>query len=315
MEAEFLRKRVQWGTRLRWVAIVGVVVISLIAGEGLGYVEPVWPLYVIALCMGGYNIALAWLATGASPQSLPRFARAQIFLDTTERRELQRQVIHQEKMAALGQMAAGIAHEVGNPLASISAVLQALVRKNPPYRGDLQELRDHVDRIGRIVASVSSFSRKAAEKRESIVLQGVVEQAIQIAQLDRRWKGVRLHGDFGEDLPIPANRDQLLQVFLNILLNALDAMPKGGELRVHVQRQGARAEVSFSDSGVGMTPQVRARLFEPFFTTKPPGMGTGLGLTVSRRIMEDHGGEIRVGGQAGPGSTFTVSLPLEVHRG
>lgn len=237
--------------------------------------------------------------------------------DATERRNLERQVRHQEKIAALGRLAAGIAHEVRNPLASISGIVQMLRRRRAAPREDLELVDEQIGRINRIVRDVTAFARRSPEQKQRLELNRLVEDSLRVAALDRRWNGIRVDLQLAHPSPVVrANADQILQVFLNLLLNGADAMTGGGLLRIATAREGGRATARFADSGPGVPAELREHIFEPFFTTKPPGLGTGLGLSVSWNIVADHGGSIAVGDNPGGGAEFSVQLPLEeTHAG
>lgn len=231
-------------------------------------------------------------------------------VDITEQRNLERQVIHQEKMATLGQMAAGIAHEIGNPLSSISGVVQMLRRQKSAPAQELDLVYEQIERINRIVKEVMLFSRRGPEVRRVVHLTRILEDALRVASLDTRWRHleqeVRLDSVGAR---VRGNSDRLLQVFLNILLNAADAMEGKGRIFVRCAVVGDVVRVTIGDTGPGIPEEFRRRVFEPFYTTKPPGRGTGLGLSVAWNIVTEHDGSIAVGERAGGGAEFRVDLP------
>lgn len=231
--------------------------------------------------------------------------------DVTQVTQLQAQVLHQEKMASLGRLAAGIAHEIGNPLSSISAVLQKMLRRSgPEIKADLDAMQDQVERINRIMRSMGTMTGPSPAARQVLDLNSVVAKAVSVMELDTRWKRHDVSVDLAlKPLLVHGNADQLLQVFLNIMLNALDAMGSHGRLEICTACQNSAVEVSMADSGPGIAPSVWSRLFEPFVTTKPLGQGTGLGLHISWNIVAGHGGTISVGKSETKGSLFTVVLP------
>jgi signal transduction histidine kinase len=232
--------------------------------------------------------------------------------DITERREREGRAANQEKMAALGRVAAGVAHEVGNPLSSISALVQLMQRRGTPgVSSELGTLQEHVGRIGEIVRSVQGFAGPAAKVKSTVDVNVVVRKALSIARLDGRWKKVEVEDELGpEPLTIRGNANQLLQVVLNLLLNAADAVDGVGTVRLKTAAVGTDVIVSVADSGPGLPAEAAPRIFEPFFTTKKPGQGTGLGLHVSWNIVTEHGGTITTSNHRGGGAEFVVRLPV-----
>lgn len=243
---------------------------------------------------------------------------------TRQLEESQAQVLHQEKMAAFGLLAAGIAHEVGNPLTGISTVIQMLERKNPDEytREKLGLVTGQLARIQSILRELVTFSRPASDRRTTVAVRDVVDDALGIAKYYKGGKNRHIEADVPADLPpLVGVRDQLVQVVLNLVLNAIDATGKGG--RVVVRAEGGVAgededrathptpdhhgvKLSVADDGCGIDPALQGRLFRPYFTTKKHG--TGLGLFVTRRIVEAHGGSVWVESEPGRGTTFRVWL-------
>ena len=234
---------------------------------------------------------------------------------THELEESQAQVLHQEKMAAFGLLAAGIAHEVGNPLTSISGIVQMLDRRDPDEytRAKLALVTGQLARIQNILRELVTFSRPASDLSGRVSTRDVIEEALGIAKYYKGGKNRNIVSRVPDDLPaIVGVRDQLVQVIFNLVLNAIDATGKGGGIVVDAQREGNRVEWTVADDGIGIDPAVQSRLFRPYFTTKK--QGTGLGLFVIRRIVEAHGGTVVVESEPGKGTTFRVSLPVEVER-
>lgn len=231
--------------------------------------------------------------------------------EVTARKALEAEALHSGRLAVLGQLAAGIAHEIGNPLSSLQARLQLMKRrKDAGFQHDsLEVLQNQIDRIGRIVRNVSHLSQRAHENWVTIDLNHVVGEAVALVKLDARAANVRFTERLQEGLaPVRGVRDQLLQVTLNLLLNAIEAMPSGGTLEVATFVENQRVNTAVTDSGPGIEEGVRQRLFQPFFTTKPEG--TGLGLSISYSLVHAHGGSINVSSQPGRGSCFTIDLPV-----
>jgi two-component system, NtrC family, sensor kinase len=230
---------------------------------------------------------------------------------TSALRASQAKVIQQEKMAAFGLLAAGIAHEVGNPLAALSSLIQMLQRRGPDAytAGKLDLAGRQLQRIERTIRELVDFSRPASSQVSRVRMAEVVEEALGIAKYYQRTKQRSITTAISADLPIiVAMRDHLIQVVLNLVLNAIDATEDQGKIHVesHVERYELILRVV--DDGRGISLADRCRLFQPFFTTKPHG--TGLGLFVSRQIVEDMSGQLKYHSTLGEGSTFTVVLPL-----
>jgi signal transduction histidine kinase len=237
---------------------------------------------------------------------------AWVIQDLTEQRRLTAQVMHMSKMIDLGLLAAGIAHEIGNPLSSMSAIIDVMEMKQtaPGVSDKLKSLRSHVERIHRIVQDVTSFARPSAGRRTRIAAPQIVDKALQIFRLHERTRGIRLDVHASDPaLVVDVVEDQLVQVLLNLLLNAVDASSREGTVGVRASAAGGRVLLAVSDSGIGMSEETKRRLFTPFFTTKDPGKGVGLGLFISESIVRGHGGTIEVQTAEGKGATFTVSLP------
>jgi PAS domain S-box-containing protein len=233
---------------------------------------------------------------------------------TLRLQEAHGKMIHREKIAALGQMAAGVAHEIGNPLSALSSIVRNIA-SDPGRDGGrekkLRMMQDQIDRIARIVRELVDFSRPSSFGKSLIHANEVLRTALGIARYDERFKGVHVITGLDPDIPaLKMDGDQLLQVFLNILFNAGDAMQGSGTLMVSSRRKEHSVAVLFGDSGPGIAEESLPRIFEPFFTTKEVGKGTGLGLSVSYGIVQGMGGAIRASNQAGAGALFTVELPL-----
>jgi signal transduction histidine kinase len=237
---------------------------------------------------------------------------ARIAERTRELNEAQAHVLHQEKMAAFGLLAAGIAHEVGNPLTSISSMVQILQRRDgDPYTLDkLALVSGQLQRIRGTLRELIEFSRPASSIRTRVALDDILDEALNIAKYYKRMRGRIPSPALPADLPpLFAVRDQLVQVFLNLVLNALDATDRDGRIDVLVTRRSDGVEVSVRDSGSGIAAEDAARLFQPYFTTKKHG--TGLGLFVTRQLVAEHGGTVTFESRLGAGTTFHVFLPLD----
>ncbi|WP_242393604.1 GAF domain-containing protein [Anaeromyxobacter oryzisoli] len=224
--------------------------------------------------------------------------------------QAQRQLIQQERLAALGELAAVVAHEVRNPLGVIFNSLGSLRRLLRPH-GDAKMLLDilgeEADRLNRIVGDLLDFARPSTPLVRAESLERVVDEAV-AAALAQHSTAIELHRETG-DLPLVSLDARLVrQAVLNVAVNAVQAMPRGGVLTVRTRREERSALVEIEDSGAGIPDEVRSRIFEPFFTTK--ASGTGLGLAVVKRIVEGHGGEISVRSRPGAGTTISLRFPL-----
>jgi signal transduction histidine kinase len=226
--------------------------------------------------------------------------------------ETQRQLIQSEKLASLGQLAAGVAHEINNPLANISLNAQMLSEdaKEDATTRKLKVIEDNVGKAARIVRNLLDFSRAPEFRPESVDVNVLLSKTLDI--LKHETKNIEVIKDFGSPLPeIIADPVQLQQVFTNIITNACQAMPTGGKLTIATRSMGNVFEVSFADTGHGIPKEHIRKIFDPFFTTRKIGKGTGLGLSICYRIIERHNGRIDVESEVGKGSTFTIKLPIE----
>ncbi len=226
-------------------------------------------------------------------------------------RDAQARLLQKERLAALGELSAVVAHEVRNPLGVIFNSLGSIRRLLRP-EGDAKLLLDIVgeeaDRLNRIVGDLLDFARPAAPTIRPERLERVVEEAVGVA-VGQAGGAVEVARDVDPALPeVPVDAGQVRQAVLNVAVNAVQAMPRGGRLAVRVRAEGRYAVVELEDGGPGIPPDVRSRIFEPFFTTK--ATGTGLGLAVVRRIMDGHGGEVGVRGGATTGTVFSLRFPL-----
>jgi PAS domain S-box-containing protein len=232
--------------------------------------------------------------------------------DVSEQRILQLQAIRQERLVSLGQLAAGVAHEINTPLANIRLVAESLQRRTRDdwVRSRAESIAQQVDSAAKIVRGLLDFGRAHSPVVAPTDLVEVCHEAIAFLRGKQSPDVTVTELHASPALPVLANRVQMLQVLVNLVNNAVDAMNDRGELRVESRAVDGCAEVAVSDQGTGIPDEVMPHLFEPFFTTKPPGKGTGLGLSIVHGIVQSHGGEIRVTTSVGHGSTFTVRLPL-----
>ncbi len=242
-----------------------------------------------------------------------------IFEDITEKRMMEEQLFQTSKLASLGKLTAGISHEIGNPLAAISSLAQELlsikesdIKDEMPFlKESLQEIRLHIERIGRIVRSLSDFARISPVQKQRMDVGDILERVINLMRYDKRFKNIKLNVKIDKTPLIMINPDRIQQVFINLILNALDAMPDGGSLNIEMRRDGDDIFITFEDTGHGMDGYTVKRIFDPFFTTKPQGKGTGLGLSICYGIIKDHGGTITVWSKKGKGTKFLIRLPIK----
>jgi PAS domain S-box-containing protein len=232
----------------------------------------------------------------------------------TDERRIAEQLRQSEKLAALGELVAGVAHELNNPLAGISAFAQLLLEE--PLDDDQREsarlIKREADRAVGVIRDLLIFSRKAGPSSAPVDLNGLVQLTLRLRAYSLRSSGVDVETHLDLDLPEVAGDDQKLQqVILNLIVNAEYAMRRSTTRRLVIRtaRENDNAIVEVSDTGTGMSAEALQRVFEPFFTTKPPGEGTGLGLSVSYGIVEAHGGIIAVDSAPGRGTTFRIVLP------
>ncbi len=245
--------------------------------------------------------------------------RTVVISDASEVRKLQQQVDQSEKLAVIGQLAAGVAHEIGNPLASISSIVQILQRKtNNQFMSDqLINVRDNINRISKIVRELVDLSRPPSHDSIFTQINEVIKTAVGIVKYDKRVKKVEFKTNLDPNLPIiEVVPDQIIQVFINILINSLDAIQGEGIVKVNSTFDEKNIYVNISDNGTGIEEEITKKIFDPFFTTKQVGKGTGLGLSVSYGIIKKFNGEIKVKSNLGEGSEFTIQIPhlYEIER-
>jgi len=234
--------------------------------------------------------------------------------DIAQLKNINQALIRTEKLATAGTLAAGVAHEVNNPLASISSLVQSLMARASDER-DRETLRlilQQITRISGVLRDLMDFARPKAPARSPADLNEIIARSIALARFDKRFKQLTVRTVFAPGLPpLPLDADQMQQVFLNLLLNARDAIgeqPNGGEIAITTCRSAGEVRAEISDDGSGIPPENLERIFDPFFTTKAKGQGTGLGLAVCHSIVTAHGGHISVTPQA-HGTVFTVAFP------
>ena len=238
--------------------------------------------------------------------------------NVTERAQLEQQLLQREKLSSIGLLAAGVAHEVNTPLAGISSYAQMLLQQvgeADPSRRLLEKIRVQTDRASGIVNNLLNFSRTGDTQFREVDINAVLDDTLQLLEPQLRNSAVRITRNYARDLP-PAhgNASKFQQVFMNLILNARDAMPQGGNLTISTRGLDSSLVVDFRDTGVGIPPENIARIYDPFFTTKEVGQGTGLGLALSYGIIQEHGGRIFVESRLGEGTHFTIKIPTAYSR-
>ncbi len=241
-----------------------------------------------------------------------------IHRDLGEKKILEKQLVHTQKMESIGTLAAGVAHEVGNPLASISALVQVIQRSTTDNfaKEKLDLVKSQVTRISKIIRDLVDFSRPSNYELQLTDVNKNLEEAIEIIKVGAKAKNITFKKDFYKNLPLlPLVADQIQQVFVNILLNAVDVIierPRlnGDTISVDTDLEEDNIVVTFADTGKGIPEENFAKVFEPFFTTKKEGKGTGLGLWVSYGIIKSFQGDIKVSSKLGEGTTFIITLPV-----
>jgi two-component system NtrC family sensor kinase len=236
-------------------------------------------------------------------------------VDTLHRTQME--LIRAEKLASMGQLAAGVAHEINNPLGTILLFADVLYREtdeNDPRRADLQMIIKETNRCKNIVAGLLNFARQQEVLLQETNLHQVLDQSIEAARHQPTFARVQIVRQYDPDVPtIQADPGQLQQVFVNLLNNAAEAMPDGGTITISTRLVDQQwVEIKVSDTGCGIPEEHLSRLFTPFFTTKPPGKGTGLGLSIVYGIIKMHRGQIAVESRVGEGTTFTITLPIRL---
>jgi len=238
--------------------------------------------------------------------------------DITQQKMLEQQLLRAQKMETFGTLAAGIAHEVGNPLTSISSIVQILQRSTADefIKDKLELVKNQINRITKIIRELVDFSRPSPHIVQDVDVNTVVKEALNIVQYGKKVRNIKFSVQLQENLPrVAVVSDQLVQVFLNILMNAVDACEeKPSSISVATQLKGELIDIIMKDTGSGIAEENVQKIFDPFFTTKEAGRGTGLGLWVSLGIIKNFGGDIHVESELGVGTTFIVTLPTKGMR-
>jgi PAS domain S-box-containing protein len=235
-------------------------------------------------------------------------------LDITERKRLEIQLRRAERLAELGTLASGMAHEIGTPMNVILGRAEYLLQRTADegMKKGLATIVTQVERITKVMNQLLTFARRKPLERRAVDLGEIVDDSLEMFEERIAHSRITIDKTIESSLPpVRADRDQLIQVLINLVMNSIHAMPEGGQLRLSLARENSRVRLGVSDTGHGMPEEVRTKVFDPFFTTKDFGKGTGLGLTVVKGIIEEHGGTIAVESAVDKGTTFWIRLPLD----
>ena len=267
----------------------------------------------------GRTIPLEVIATTLREEDGAFLGHVLLFRDMTEIRRLEEEVARSRRLASLGSLAAGVAHEIRNPLSSIKGFatwFRERYRNNPEDRETAEVMIREVDRLNRVITQLLEFARPLTMNRVPTPLPAVIRHALKMVEGEAHRKGIALETDLSAEIgEVSLDADRMTQVFLNLCLNAIAAMEAGGVLRVSLARRDERTvRITVADTGIGIPKEDLPRVFDPYFTTR--SSGTGLGLAIVHKIVEAHGGEVRLESEPGKGTTATVLLPekTEVER-
>lgn len=247
---------------------------------------------------------------------------AELLAKTQEVEAVSQQLWHAAKLATMGELAASIAHELNNPLATVSLRVELLLAQVPaddPKAQELEIIAQETERMGNLVANLLQFSRHGHPQMSSLKVREEIERTLELIYYHLRNRRIAVVQEFAANIPqVHADRQQLRQLFLNLFTNASDAMPQGGTLTIRVSVEAQKAEeereqaavvIEVADTGVGIAPEDLPKVMEPFFTTKAEGEGTGLGLAICRRTVQQHGGTLALESERGKGTTVRITLP------
>lgn len=258
-----------------------------------------------------FNSSPRWSATGEIVGAIG------VGIDVTEQNKLREQLLQSDKLASIGTLVSGVAHEINNPLTGTLIQAQLLLRKenDETTRQSLEMIKTETERAAKIVQNLLSFARQGTPQRQNGNVNEIIHRVINLRAYDLRLHNILVTMELAPDLPdIMVDDGQLQQVFLNLVNNAEHAMLEAngkGHIRIQSAQVGNKIQIVVADDGPGIPREVLSRVFDPFFTTKETGKGTGLGLSISYGIIKEHGGEIKVQSQFGEGTTFIVELPVE----
>jgi PAS domain S-box-containing protein len=235
-------------------------------------------------------------------------------VDISERKRLEMQLRRAERLAELGTLASGMAHEIGTPMNVILGRAEYLLQRatDEGMTKGLTTIITQVERINKVMKQLLAFARRRSPEWRTVDLGEIVDDTLEMFQERIAESCITIDKAIESSLPpVRADRDQLIQVLINLVMNSMHAMPQGGQLKLSLAREGSSVCLGLADTGHGMPEEIRSKVFEPFFTTKDFGKGTGLGLTVVKGIIEEHGGTIDVESIVDKGTIFWIRLPLD----
>jgi two-component system sensor histidine kinase HydH len=266
---------------------------------------------MVCRTLGGKEMVVSVSASQLKSREGEVLGAVVVLRDLHQIRSLENQLRRSERLASMGQMVAGIAHELRNPLSSLRGVAKYFERKygTVPEDSDYANLMiQEVDRLNRVITDLLRFAQPVHPRREEIILKAVVDHALRLCSTEIEDRGINVEQDFADDLPdVQADSDLLVQALVNLFLNAVEAMKDGGHLKISLGSGEESIEIMIADDGTGISSEEREHIFDPFFTTKPGG--TGLGLAIVHSIVEAHSGKIYVDSAPGKGTTFRIELP------
>jgi len=238
-------------------------------------------------------------------------------------KDTQEELVSSEKLASVGRMAAGVAHEIGNPLTSVlghTEILHKRLKRKKLKDGEIlldlvERTRKETERINRIIKDLLQFSKPPSPHREDVDVNRLVQDSLKVVSVQERFQAIAIDLSLAENFPLAqGNSDQLQQVLFNILINAADAMPQGGSITIRTEKDKQWVIIAVKDTGMGIAPEDLGKIYDPFYTTKSPDKGTGLGLSISLKIIDELGGRIKVQSEKGKGAEFIVYLKKATRR-
>ena len=265
---------------------------------------------------GGREVRVAF-AFSALPNGEQADGVIAIGQDLTALRALERAVVHSERLASLGQLAASVVHEINNPLTAIHTYADALLSRrlgqpdaDAGEQDKLRRILDNTDRVLRFTQDLVTYARPPSDAQvDTVDVHRLLDLSVSFSEHVLHKHGITVERDYRPVPPVRGSRSNLVQVFVNLVTNACHALQPGGRVRLSAEPEGQGVLLRVADNGCGIPTDVLPRIFEPFFTTKPEGVGTGLGLSIVQSIVERHGGTLRVESRAGEGTTFSIRLP------